>query len=136
MLMTLTTPTTATLALRPPRAAAHMLKLLKRTAPPVSMRTTVMPSVADGKYCFGIHKFAGDGAISQVSTDINGAAKAATVTVQGDGLAQTFTVPSSNPSSYEYWRVYTVEFESGAVKSGTFTEYNDLVETAETDCNW
>ncbi len=98
--------------------------------------TTVMPSVTDGKYCFGVHKYSGTGDISQVSTDINGAAKAATVTVQGNGLAQTFTVPSSNPSSYEYWRVYTVEFEGGVVKSGTFTAYNDLVETAETDCNW
>jgi len=96
--------------------------------------TTVMPSVANGKYCFGVHRYAGEGAINQTSTDEFGNAKVATVTVTGDGVAQSFTAPSGTAT--DYWRLYTVEFENGTVKSGTFKSVNDYVSDVPTDCDW
>lgn len=96
--------------------------------------TSVMPAVANGKYCFGVHLYAGEGAMNQTSTDEFGNPKVATVTVTGDGVAQSFTAPSG--TSTDYWRVYTVEFENGAVKSGSFTSVNDYVSEAPTDCEW
>jgi len=98
--------------------------------------TTVMPSVADGIYCFYVYKYSGTGLISQESTDQNGDPKRGTVTVIGEGVARTFTVPSDNPGSYDYWRLYSVEFEGGTVKSGTFNIHNDLVETEPINCDW
>jgi hypothetical protein len=96
--------------------------------------TTVMPSVADGKYCFFVHLFSGTGDINQTSTDQFGNAKVATVTVTGNGVAQTYTAPSGSPSIY--WRVYTVEFAAGQIVSGSFTAVNDYVLDEPTDCTW
>jgi hypothetical protein len=96
--------------------------------------TSVMPAVADGKYCFGIHLYSGSGAMNQTSTDEFGNPKVATVTVTGNGVAQSFTAPSG--TSTDYWRVYTVEFENGTVKSGSFTSVNDYVSEVPTDCEW
>ena len=98
--------------------------------------TTVMPAVFDGKYCFYVHKFAGDGLMSQESIDLEGNPKRASVSVQGAGIGRAFEIPSTNPNSYEYWRVYTVEFQEGVIKTDTFIEYNDLVGTEPMDCNW
>ena len=97
--------------------------------------TTVMPSVADGKYCFGIHNFSGESNMADASTDQNGNPKKATVTVIGEGVAQTYTVPD-NPNNYLWWLVYSVEFEGGMVKSGSFTAFNDMVETPPESCAW
>lgn len=96
--------------------------------------TTVMPSVANGDYCFFIYKYSGTGSISQSSTDAEGNAKSASITVTGKDIAKTFTIPSSNPNDYDYWRVYTFTVADGAVTA--FGEKNDLVETEPTDCNW
>ncbi|MFA4973217.1 MAG: hypothetical protein WC683_11430 [bacterium] len=98
--------------------------------------TTVMPAVFDGLYCFYVPKFAGDGLINQESVDLEGNPVRAVVSVQGAGIGKTFEIPSANPNSYEYWRIYTVEFEGGLIKEGTFTEYNDLVATEPESCIW
>ena len=98
--------------------------------------TTVMPAVFDGTYCFYVVKFAGDGLISQESTDLAGNPKRASVSVLGAGIGKSYEIPSDNPNGYEYWRVYTVDFEDGLIVSDSYTEYNDLVSTEPEDCNW
>ena len=98
--------------------------------------TIFMPGVFDGKYCFYVSKFAGDGIISQESTDINGNPKRASIMVLGIDIGKGYEIPSENPQGHEHWRIYTIEFEAGEIKSGSYTEYNDLVAEEPADCNW
>jgi len=56
--------------------------------------------------------------------------------VIGEGISQTYSIPTPNSAGVRYWQVYTVEFQGGAVKSNSFKAINTLTDTEPTECNW
>ncbi len=87
--------------------------------------TTVVPNVAAGTYTFCVHNFSGEaaGPIAASGAKVN--------VITSTAINKIWDVPTSNPSNFNVWRVYSVVLDpsnSDPAKKIVITEINDFVD--------